>query len=184
MRRTVSAAWNLVLRQKEKNCVWKLERRRSLSYSFLHDKRKKKGFPLSLKKEYRAVCILMFCVYLCLWRFVVVVVHFWNIQGCDLQPDFTVHKVIWQVPQRLHSINSRKAQTFHRWTFIMDSKSKLMNKSLKPAMCHKSTDLGHYPRQWLKMVIRKSNFKNYIHPKASSEVQLSGQLSELNWLQL
>lgn len=55
-----------------------------------------------------------------------------------------------------------------------------MNKSLKPAMCHKSTGLGHFPGQCLKMVIRKSNFRNYIPLKASTEAQLSG----LNWLQL
>lgn len=44
-----------------------------------------------------------------------------------------------------------------------------MNKCLKPGMCHKSTALGHFPGQCLKIVIRKSNFRNYIHPKASSE---------------
>lgn len=51
-------------------------------------------------------------------------------------------------------------------------------------MCHNSTDLGHFPGQCLKMVIRKSNFRNYIHLKASSEAELSGRLLELNWLQV
>lgn len=37
--------------------------------------------------------------------------------------------------------------------------------------------------QYLKMVIRKSSIRNYIQPKAPSEAQLSGVLSELNLLQ-
>lgn len=49
-----------------------------------------------------------------------------------------------------------------------------MNKFLKPAMCHKSTGFGHFPRQYLKMVIRKSSIRNYIQPKAPGEAQLSG----------